>query len=346
MAYRALSQKIGSRGHKWLLSHVEKHPDWLTRDLGEDFGVDMEFELASPELLGEILKVQVKSTTNALRKKGNVQFHIDRKYVEYAASCRYPVVFVLVDIESENAWYLWLQEWLLFRRSEASPLRADQESWVEWVPETRTIQHGLDGELKSIAKWEGQTQLVLSLLDALHAAIATQDLKIIDALTTSIEKASTQLGDAALNVLIDKAIALGNRMRGTLEGNAIADQLFSLVRKLGSRVSIDTVAALVLRGDSYSRGGLSALAILYDEFPDHIKSLGLPQFFSTQEPRVAYYCAFREAFPKEHSSNVCADPAAFTYAGLKYVQPEMHWDKYANRGPSALLDYLVFKDEL
>lgn len=106
MAHRALSQKIGSRGHKWLLAHVEKHPDWLSRDLGEDFGIDMEFELTSPELLGEILKVQIKSSTNVSHKDGNVQFHIARKYVEYAASCRYPVILVLVDIEVESAWYL------------------------------------------------------------------------------------------------------------------------------------------------------------------------------------------------------------------------------------------------
>lgn len=224
-------------------------------------------------------------------------------------------------------------------------MREDQESWVEWVPERQTIQSGLEGELKAIAKWEGQTQLVLSLLDALRSAVATRNRELIEAITTIIEKSSTQLGDAPLNVLIDKAIALGDRMRGTAEGSAIADQLYSLVRKFGGRISIDTVAALVLRGDSYSRMGLSALAILYDKFPNHLKSLGLPDFFSTREPRVAYYCAFREKFPAEHSSDICADPTDFTYAGLKYVQPEMHWDKYINRGPSALLDYLELQSE-
>jgi hypothetical protein len=67
--------------------------------------------------------------------------------------------------------------------------------------------------------------------------------------------------------------------------------------------------------------------------------------FSREEPRVAYYCAFREKFPAEHSSNIFADPSDFTYAGRRYIQPKMHWDKYANRGPSALLDYLVFGNE-
>ena len=342
MAHRALSQKIGSLGHKWLLSHVEKHPEWLSRDLGEDFGVDMEFELTSPEIRGEILKVQVKSSTKVSRKDGYVQFHIARKYIEYAASCRYPVILVVVDVEAENAWYIWLQEWLLLHRSFESPLRVTQESWVEWVSERQTLQHGLEGELKAIAKWEGQTQLVLSLLDALRSAVATRNPEIVEALTEIIDKSSTELGDAPLNVLIDKAIALGNRMRGTSEGNAIADQLFSLVRKFGGRISLETISALLLRGDSYSRVGLTALEILYDEFPNHIKSLGLPQFFSSREARVALYCVFRETFPEKRSLDI---PAGFTHGGFKFVPSDSFLDKYINRGPSAILDYLVSESE-
>jgi hypothetical protein len=97
---------------------------------------------------------------------------------------------------------------------------------------------------------------------------------------------------------------------------------------------------MVLREESYSRAGLVALGILYDDFPDHMRSLNLPNYFIGVEPRVAYYCAFREAFPRETSVNVFTDPGSFTFACLRYVQPEMFWDKYANRGPSALLDYL------
>lgn len=60
------------------------------------------------------------------------------------------------------------------------------------------------------------------------------------------------------------------------------------------------------------------------------------------ERRVAYYCAFREAHPEHNSGDVTVDPSAFTFAGLRYRQPDRFWDKYANRGPSALLDYLDF----
>jgi hypothetical protein len=121
-------------------------------------------------------------------------------------------------------------------------------------------------------------------------------------------------------------------------------RLFALVRKLGHRISQPTIHGMVIRGESYSRVGLTALGLLYDDFPAHLRTLGLPTHFAEIEPRVAYYCAFRETFPAEHSANVFADPKDFTFAGLRYVQPDRHWDRYANRGPSALLDYLEFID--
>jgi hypothetical protein len=40
---------------------------------------------------------------------------VGRKYLEYARNCRYPVVFLLIDIRREQAWYLWLQQWVIER---------------------------------------------------------------------------------------------------------------------------------------------------------------------------------------------------------------------------------------
>ena len=159
-------------------------------------------------------------------------------------------------------------------------------------------------------------------------------------LADAIASCADGLGQAGLNAIIEEAIKLGNRMRGTREGNAIADQLFAMVRRHGPRIDAETVDKLVLRGDSYSRAGLSSLAILYDEHFEHISSLRLADRYAGVQPRVAYYCAFREAHPEHSSVDVTVDPSAFIYAGLRYRQPDMFWDKYANRGPSALLDYL------
>lgn len=342
MAERSSSQKTGSQGHKWLLAHVEDHPHWLSRELSEDFGIDAEFEIADPSVAGDILKVQIKSSEQVERQDGAIKFTIERKYVEYADACRYPLIMVRVDTTSKEAWYLWLQDWLLARRMTGSPLLTEQVSWTEWVPESHTVAAGLDGELKKIARWEGRSQLALSLRDALHAAVAIGDRHMMLSLADAIASSADGLGRAGLNTVIDEAIKLGDRMRGTYEGNAVAEQLFAMVRRRGALIDAQTIDRLVLRGDSYSRAGLTSLAIMYDDHFQHIRSLGLPHRYARVEPHVAYYCAFREAHPEHNSGDVTVDPSAFTFAGLRYRQPDMFWDKYANRGPSALLDYLEF----
>lgn len=323
------------------MAHIEEHPHWLARELGEDYGIDIEAELTEDGVRGEILKIQIKSTEGAEHHDGRVKLTIDRKYIEYAESCRYPVILALVHTQSKQAWYLWLQDWLLKMRGADGRLDPNQSSWVQWISDQQTVIKGLDADLKSIARWEGETQLVLSLMDALRSAAATHNVAAIEALTAIISDNAPTVADASLNALIGEAIKLGNRMRGTAKGNAIADKLFRLVRKYGSRISRSTVRDLVIRDDSYSRTGLTALAILYDDFFDHMKSLGLPAYFVEIEPRVAFYCAFREKFPYEKGDNLFADPTGLVFAGLRYLQPDMFWDKYANRGPSALLDYLT-----
>jgi hypothetical protein len=161
-------------------------------------------------------------------------------------------------------------------------------------------------------------------------------LLIADAIASSADN----LGKAGLNAVIDEAIKLGDRMRGTQKGNDIADQLFAMVRRYGARIDVGTIDRMVLRRDSYSRSGLTSLGILYDEQPAHMRSLELPDRYEKLAPQVAFYCAFREAHPEHVSSDVMVDPSNFVFAGLRYQQPDRFWDKYTNRGPSALLDYL------
>jgi hypothetical protein len=345
MATRSRAQKIGAKGQAWLIARIEEHDDWLARTLGEDYGVDIEAELVEEGVIqGEILKIQIKTTSKPTVKEGAIKFEIERKYIEYAQTCRYPVVLVLVDITEGDAWYLWVQEWLIRRRSVEGRLESIQDSWTQWVTLENSISSGLNSELKRIAQWRGETQLILSLIDSLRAAAATYNKDIIAALIGIISQHANSVADVSLDALIDEALRLNDRLRGTHKGNIIAEQLFKLVRQFGDRVSKATILDLVLRGDSYSRTGLTALGILYDDFPDHLRNLNLPDQFANIEPRVAYYCAFREKFPDHKSADMFVDPTGFVFAGFRYVQPDMHWDKYANRGPSALLDYLIPDD--
>jgi len=341
MTQRTEAQKTGARGHRWLALTIEEHPHWLARELGEDYGIDLEAELTEQGVRGEIIKIQIKSTEQAERDGGRVKAVIDRKYLEYAESCRYPVIFVVVDTATKESWYIWLQEWLHQYRSAHGELDRTQASWTTWISATKTLAAGLDAELKAIARWEGETQLALSLTDGLRAAAAIYNGDAMSALINLIDVTASKIADISMNVILKEALRLGDRLRATNEGNAIAQQLFGLVRKFGGRISLPTISAMVLRGESISRTGVIALGILYDEHFEHICSLKLPEVFTESHPELAYYCAFREANRDAHSGNPFTDPKDFTFAGLKYIQPDMYWDKYANRGPSAILEYLV-----
>ncbi|WP_437286638.1 DUF4365 domain-containing protein [Sorangium sp. So ce406] len=339
---RSDAQKIGARGHRQVAVLIEEHPHWLSRDLGEDFGIDLEAELTEQGVRGEILKIQIKSAESVDRNDVGVRAIIERKYISYAESCRYPVIFVVVDITTKEAWYVWLQDWLLKRRELHGELDRSQGSWTHWIPYEFTLAKGLDRELKAVARWEGEAQLTLSLMDALRSAAAIYHTDAMAAISNMIDMAAPKVADASVDIIIREALRLGDRLRATIEGNAVAQQLYQMVRKYGSKLSLATISSIVLREDGlWSRVGLGALGILYDEHREHMCSLHLSSVYAGTHPHVAYYCAFREDRPDTHSANVMTNPKDFAFAGLKYIQPEMYWDKYANRGPSALLEYLA-----
>lgn len=333
---RTPSQKIGARGHKWLSSHIEESESWISRDLGEDYGIDMELELHEDGVKGDILKAQIKTEKKCTQKDGFVKFSIKRKYLYYADSCRYPVLLVLVCLDTKEAWYIWLQEWLLGQRVKLDPLSQQTKSWTVWVPATRTVQAGLRAELKAIARWESQTQLTLSLCDTIRCAKAANKPEIAKAVLPLVNISSSLAGVIGLNKLIVEAIELGNHLRGTDKGEQVTRQIFEIIRSAGSSISKENLIKLVMRGDTYSRAGVNALGILYDEYFPYALSLNLSIEFKGLAPEVSFYCAFRESnkddlFPSRE----------FRFAGLKYIKPEDPMSMYANRGASAILDCLM-----
>lgn len=345
MIRRSSGQKIGSQGHRWAMSKIEDHPDWLARDLSDDFGVDAEAELCIDGPNGEILKLQFKTSRKVVRKDGRVRFDIGRKYVEYARSCRIPVIFLRIDLSERRAWYLWLQRWILAEKAKGQALLDDgRGGFRTWVDESETLSRGLDSDLKDVAMWRGEPQLVLSLLDAVHAAAATYNSGIIMRTVALLSEVAPMVADSSLDVIVRECVLLGDRIRGTVEGLSVSDALFSLLRMFGDRISIATVDVMVRRGDLYSRTGLAGLAVLYDEYFEHVAALGLVSYFlDASMSHVAYYCALREANPRKRDVEFVDGPGGFLFAGLGFRCPAdvSFPDKYANRGPSAILDYLV-----
>jgi hypothetical protein len=332
------------------MAEIEKHPHWLARSLDEDFGVDCEAEYIPIEARGDVLKLQFKTTRKTTIRSGRVRFSVDRKYLEYAWNCRYPVVFILIDIERENAWYLWLQDWIFKNQCHESISDRKSSSTTIWVEANFTLSFGLDGELRTIAQWRGPTQLALSLLDAFRAAIAVHNQDVLSVLTDLLEKVAPALPDSAINDVIQQAIRLGNRLWGTPAGNTVAAQLYRLVRRFGDRMMLGSIDAMVIRGDTYSRTGVNALGILYDDHSEHARSLNLVGHFMQKDlASVAYLCALREAYPQKNGIECMNVLAGFEYGGVRFRfdddnAPTGFLDKFANRGISAILDYLVLED--
>ena len=348
MAERTEAQKIGARGAKWLISRIEDHPNWLSRAMGEDFGVDIEAELTKDGVRGEVIRIQVKTSVKVKRNDGHIRLKINRKYLEIADASRYPVVVVLVDLNASEAWYLWLQDWLMKRRG-AVRFSSKKKSWTEWVPETKTIGGGLDDELQQIARWQGTTQLVLSLLDAWRAANYVDDNDTAGAIEDILETNRELLAGSRLVGVVDEMIGMGDRMRQGPEGNKATRILFDLLRRYGEDLSKENIRELVMRefiddagdrAEGPSRTGVDGLSVLYDTFPHQLRAMGLPKIFKPLDLGVAYFCAWREAFPDE-SKGFGTNPGDFEFAGLRFDQSDRFADHEANRGKSAILDHLV-----
>jgi hypothetical protein len=344
MPERTSEQKIGDQGEQWLLSEITSHPapSWIARRVEKDFGIDVEAELSENTVKGEILKLQCKTSEIVLRQNGRVHFEIARPYLDYALACRYPVIFVRIELSTRQAWYLWLQDWILMDARASDPVQ-DQGSYTVWVEESQTLSSGLTNSLAEIARWRGQTQLILSLRDAMRAAAATANPGLVKQIVGVLSEAAPLLGNVFLGLILREAMDLGEQLRGTFEGYAVGEQLFALARTFGEKASVETIDAMVRRNDSYSRTGIIGLGILYDTFHARTSSLGLvDHFLANKLPHVAYYCALREANPGKGYWDFLNGPGDFVFAGLKFTPPK-NWnfsDKYANRGPSAILDYL------
>ena len=115
-----------------------------------------------------------------------------------------------------------------------------------------------------------------------------------------------------------------------------------LARSYGDRFSQEQIRKLVIRDNSYSRTGINALGIMYDEFPEHMKALRLGELFRNHDDwRIAYFCSLRDKYPGVPVFALMTghyDCALDRYNLHPSVKEDGH-DKWAYRGDSALLDY-------
>jgi hypothetical protein len=343
MSTRTDAQALGSQGQSLVTHLINSSGAWIARQQDEDFGVDLEAELAVPDVSGQLIKIQVRASRSVPITEKGVACQIPRKLAVYADSCRLPLILVRVDLDKKQAWYVWIQQWLLDRQHSGHRLDDMPDEATYHIPPDQTLQQGLVDELRKIAQWRTRTQLVLTVHDAIRTSAAVNNYRVLNHLVALLDELGIANEHFPINLVIDQAIALGSQLWGTDDGNQASSTLYAICRHFGQNFSADQIWRMVTRTDSVSRTGLIALGILYDEAYDHLANFNLVEFFlKHSDKRIAFYCHLRELRPKAGFLSCVKSGFDVHFANLA-IDPSLRNDlmnKWPNRGDSVLLDYL------
>jgi hypothetical protein len=340
VALRSKGQQIGDKGEKLFAYLVASDGGWIARKLQDDFGVDFELELTKPEIAGHLLRVQVRATTEENRQNETMHAQISTALLRYAESCRYPVILVLLNLTSKQSRYLWLQEWLLQKRMRARDLK--QLSVSVDIPKANDLESGLKHRLRTIARWQTGLQVTLSLVDCARVAAFSGNTKILATVAKLVQDSAYMLDSGELKLIIQEIIKMGESSWKSHDGWELSQTLFAFCREAGTLFAAKDIKRLVIRKSTYSRTGISALGVLYDNFPEYIRSLHLPTYFDkSQHWSLSYYCQLREKYLGRGTIDFAFDPATdFTIGDITLsVDDRSEWlDKWANRGESFILE--------
>jgi hypothetical protein len=343
MSTRTAAQVLGSQGQSLVAYLINSAGDWIARAQDEDFGIDLEAELAVPHVSGQLIKIQVKASRSVEISEKGIACRIPKKLAVYADSCRLPVVLVRVDLGRQDAWYVWIQQWLLDRQRSGLRKEDMPDSVAYHLPADRTLQNGLLAELRDIAQWKTRTQLVLTVHDAIRTSAAVYNYGVLNHLVALLDQLGIANEHFPINQVVEQAIALGDKIWATHAGNQASSTLYAICRHFGQNFSADQIWRMVTRDESTSRTGLNALGILYDEAYDHIAGLKLEELFLTHpDKRIAFYCHLRELRPKAQFFDCLRSGFDVHFADLA-IRGNLKEDllsKWANRGDSVILDYL------
>ncbi len=355
MPVRTRSQRIGDAGQNFVRETVDGHQHWMCRAQDLDYGVDLEAELAPTEEdeqrpSGRLLKLQVKSTENVEMTNGQIAISLDRQFLDYAQQFRLPVLLIVVEPSMRRAWWLWLQEWLLHHevRLAASPRTS---TVTVHIPDTQTLEAGLNGSWQRIAAGQAPAAVVLSLRDLVAIASSDRDhVELLESALQLLDKVEAPNRTWAVEKIVDAMVGLGPNA-GLWQMSQYIRPLVIAVDRLGDSFTTEQVVRMVQRGESYSRAGLYGLAQLYDRWPEHTRSLGLPDVFRKGDMQhLEWYCLAREHYPEISSFNLWAAFAdgrlpVTRFGDLDIASEGLSirlYRSWPNRGDSTLLDNLIW----
>jgi hypothetical protein len=79
MSIRTEAQMLGSQGQSLIVHIINSTGDWIARSQDEDFGIDLEAELAVHHVSGQLIKIQVKASRSVENSERGVVCQIPKK---------------------------------------------------------------------------------------------------------------------------------------------------------------------------------------------------------------------------------------------------------------------------
>ncbi len=87
--------------------------EWLYRKIELDYGLDREIEIAiNGKLTGKTLLIQLKSSATIRKEDNLVKYSIETNKLQYYLERDVPVILILVDIQKEICYWLFVQEYI------------------------------------------------------------------------------------------------------------------------------------------------------------------------------------------------------------------------------------------
>lgn len=344
MAKQNLSQQNGTLGQTIAKYQIQHFGQWVVRGQPEeDFGIDLEMELNSPEVLGHFIKVQIKANQTIYTVNGLVKQSLSKSFLRYVYECRVPIILIVVDLQTERCWAMWLQQYLILGKLTSTIYEnKSSKTLTICIPESQTLTHMLQHELPAIANWENRTQQYIALKDLAQLSLKLYDKELAGFLYLQLERFPEYSSVGYLDELIARLSRLGNAAYGTHEGNEVNGLMYKLIREQGQWLRAPQIINITIRNGEYSRTGLIALGIFYDYYAFYAASLSLPDTFRKEKRHLLeVYCLMREKYPGESSPHWLQQKA-------DHSTEEVHADftgdlsdfylKWFNRGDSIFFD--------
>jgi hypothetical protein len=349
MAIQSNSQSIGSIGQTLVKYQAERSGLWVGREQSqEDFGIDLELELTKPEILGQFIKIQVKAHQNVGVQKGMICQPLKKAFLRYVNECRVPIILVVADVSKEECWAIWLQQYLIESLLTQEIYLGDSTQLLTVnIPQNNSFRSMLTSELVTIANWENQMQKYIALKDLAQLSVRLYDQELANLLYKHLERFQQYQTPLYIDEIINKVLSLGTGIWNTRAGHQIAQFMYDFIRQHGNQLKVEQICRFTAREDAYSRTGLIALGILYDQFPQHAISLKLPATFRAMKRyTLEVYCIMREKHPGKSSPHWLRQKEDHStleiHADFREGLEELY-DKWANRGDSLFFDIVFDK---